>query len=76
MMFDIDDASPWDCWIAFVQQEVKRPPEWETRVGSWIPPSLLTIAEDSIWAAVMDCVYWADDTGPPITRLLRAEGLL
>lgn len=82
-LFDGEDAPPWDCWIAFVHQEFKwlpdwppRRPEWETFVVSWIPPTLLAVAEEGIQGVVMDCVIWADDTGMPITGLLRAEGLL
>jgi hypothetical protein len=75
-LFDEKDAPPWDCWIAFIQQEVERPPEWDSCVVSWIPPSLFAIAEDGIWAAPMNCIKWADDTDLPITRLLRAEGYL
>jgi hypothetical protein len=82
-LFDVEDAPPWDCWIAFVHQKFERPPEWpqrspewETCVVNWIPPTLLAVAEDGIRGVVMDCVIWADDTDMPITRLLRAEGLL
>jgi hypothetical protein len=76
--FDYDDGPPWDCWIAFAHQEFERlpewlrPPEWETCVVSWIPPALLAVAEDGIRGVAMDCVIWADDTGMPVTRLLRA----
>jgi len=82
-LFDVEDAPPWDCWIAFVHQEFERlpewpqrSPEWETCVVSWIPPTLLAVAEDGIRGVVMDCDIWADDTDMPITRLLRAEGFL
>jgi hypothetical protein len=74
--FDVEDAPPWDCWITVIQQEVERPPGWESCVVSWIPPTMLAIAEDGIWAAVMDCVKWADKADLPVTRVLNAGGLL
>lgn len=78
-LFDVEDAPPWDCWIAFVHQEFKRLPEWPQlstkweSVVSWIPPSLVAVADEGIWANPMYCVQWADETDLPITRLLHAE---
>jgi hypothetical protein len=66
-LFDEEDAPPWDCWIAFVQHEC---------VVSWIPPSLVAVADEGIWANPMYCMWWADETDHPITGLLRAERLL
>jgi hypothetical protein len=62
----IDDAPPWDRWIAFVYRAVV----------SWIPPSVLAGAEDGVWVAAMDCVCGADSAALSIALLSRAEGFL
>jgi hypothetical protein len=74
-LFDGEDAPPWDCWITFVHQGPDQRMEWESCVVSWIPPSLLAVAELGVWAKVFDCVKWADEADLPIAPLLRAEGL-
>ena len=74
-LFDVEDAPPWDCWITFVHQGPDQRMEWESCVVSWIPPSLLAVAELGVWAKVFACVKWADEADLPIAQLLRAEGL-
>jgi hypothetical protein len=65
--FDDDDCPAWDTWIAYVGAETR----WSRRTGygwygssaliAWVPPSLITLADDAVAGNITDCISWVDE---------------
>ena len=51
-LFDVDNMPPWDTWICFI----------EPYLISWVPPSLLDLANSGIDANPEQCILWAPET--------------
>lgn len=51
--FDENDIPPWDTWVAFVDGDLL----------SWVPESLIGLAQDGIDANPVQCIWWADSVG-------------
>jgi len=52
--FDERDAPPWDTWICYLDRHLI----------SWVPPSLLGLAQAGIEANPVDCIRLAEDCPP------------
>jgi hypothetical protein len=48
--FDVNDVPPWDTWFHYA----------ETRLYSWVPVDLVTLAQKGIDANMVQCIQWAD----------------
>src|SRR5687768_7246799 len=61
--FDTDNIPPWDLWIGYV---VERELKWcfDSYLVSWVPNSLVALAEKGIQANPEGCIAWADSVRP------------
>jgi hypothetical protein len=48
--FDVDNVPPWDTWVAFSNGTLL----------SWVPPSLVTLAQSGIEVNPECCILWMD----------------
>jgi hypothetical protein len=48
--FDIEDAPPWDTWLAYFEGEIL----------TWVPDSMISLAQAGIDANPVDCIHWAE----------------
>lgn len=67
--FDTDNIAPWDFWVAYV---IEREPKegFDSYLVSWIPGSLVQIAEIGIQANPEGCIAWAEKVRPKSLRSL------
>jgi hypothetical protein len=73
--FDVDNIPPWDFWVGYFVEaiELDRPSYRGVReyLASWIPPSLVPLAQAGIDVNPEACILWLDDWDCP----LRDEAL-
>jgi len=48
--FDVEDAPPWDTWLAYA----------EGAIISWVPDHLISRAQAGLDANPVDCIHWLD----------------
>jgi hypothetical protein len=75
---DIDNVPPWDTWLFYSAPKSDGP---FTRndpgcVVSWVPPSLLSLADQGVYVIPEACTVWATDDGSPTALRLKALGWL
>lgn len=59
--FDVDNAPPWDTWIALADEGPDADISWRQYVVAWVPPSLLPCAADGIAVNPEECIAWLDE---------------
>jgi hypothetical protein len=76
-LFDADNIPPWDTWISYVGED-ESPPwrESDSYLISWVPPSLVELADNGICINPEQCILWAEELDAPFMDQLRAAGLL
>jgi hypothetical protein len=75
--FDVDNIPPWDTWISYVGED-DNPPwrEFDSYLISWVPPSLVELADNGICINPEQCILWVEELDAPFIEQLRAAGLL
>lgn len=69
--FDQHDAPPWDTWLGLFDDG-----DDSECLVSWVPPSLVEIAQRGIAINPVDCIQWLSDSRVPIASELRRRGVL
>lgn len=46
--FDVEDAPPWDLWVAYA----------DGALFAWVPPALLALAQRGIEVNAVECIWW------------------
>jgi hypothetical protein len=71
--FDVDNAPPWDTWVAYMQEgDPTMNESYSSCLVSWVPPHLLELARRSVDVNPEECIVWADAIETPGVRHLRA----
>ena len=74
--FDVDNAPPWDTWIAYVREQPHQPGSWtnlDSYLLCWIPTIFLDLVERGIAVNPERCLLWADVADTPFLRRLRDQ---
>jgi hypothetical protein len=74
--FDGDNMPPWDTWVAYVDDGADQTRSYDSYLVSWVPPTLLDLADGAVAVNPEQCIVWAEDLGAPFRRQLEAAGLL
>ena len=69
--FDINNAPPWDTWVALFRDEGR---DLSTRdcVVSWVPERLVLLVDRGIFVNPEQCIRWLAPQGLPIAERIRA----
>ena len=66
--FDVDNAPPWDTWIAMVEDDDAEPVR--PYLVTWVPREFLKLAQAGISANPEECIRWLDDTDVAMRRII------
>ena len=80
--FDVENAPPWDSWVALFHCEtwpigsaVQRDHSCDYLV-SWVPSAYVDVADRGIEVNPETCIMWLDNAHVPLTDYCRERGLL
>jgi hypothetical protein len=73
-LFSVWDTPPWDLWLAYVVPD--KWPEGESYLVSWIPPTLVSLADIGVRVNPLKCLWWLDSRDNAFARDLNIDGLL
>jgi hypothetical protein len=68
--FDVNNTPPWDTWVDYVESD---------RYGflvSWVPPCLIDLVGEGIWANPEMCIWWLDQRDTNLSHALSERGYL
>jgi hypothetical protein len=63
---DVNNAPPWDTWVAFIQHEKSA----QSHLISWVPPEFLPLADAGIRVNPEECILWLDDADVDLRKQL------
>jgi hypothetical protein len=63
--FNVYDEPPWDLWIGYVVDAADKDQEY---LVSWIPPSLVQLADDGISVDPLESLLWLEDLELQLVR--------
>jgi hypothetical protein len=64
---DVNNAPPWDSWIAAVQFE---PPSSDSHLITWVPPEFVPLVDAGIHANPEECIQWLEDANVELRKRL------
>lgn len=67
--FDINNAPPWDTWLAMVEDVGRR--ERNPYLLAWVPGELIHVAQRGIDVNPEECILWLDNCDVAMRRILR-----
>lgn len=59
--FDLHNVPPWDTWIALADDGPNADVSHGQYVVCWVPPSLVTWANEGIEVNPEQCIVWLED---------------
>jgi hypothetical protein len=86
--FDVDNAPPWDTWIAYLPGRQSSPAGDFTPLAdqgdaegisfllAWVPSQFIQLANTGIWANPEKCISWAEESSATVVGYLTDLGLM
>jgi hypothetical protein len=75
--FDVNNVPPWDTWVDFLEDQQPNIDSFDTEyLVAWVPPELVSLADQGIAANPEQCILWLSDTSVELVKTLRTENLL
>ncbi len=68
--FDVDNAPPWDTWVAMVQESGADAIPY---LVSWVPRQFVSLAQKGIEVNPECCIVWLEDAGVELAKRLAVE---